>query len=93
MIKLQTQQKFQNRAARIVTKSSFKIPSMALIQSLNGLVPEYLSNLFERNSTRNVRELRNTETELSISLRKTNNGQRAISFHGPELDNLELDVQ
>ena len=63
-------------------------------KSLNGLVPEYLSSLFEKRSTRNVRELRNTETDLSIPLRKTNNGQRAISFRGPKLWNsLELDVK
>ena len=70
MTKLQTLQKLQNRAARIVTKSSFDIPSIGLIQSLNwrptvsdiirgetattvykslnGLVPEYLSSLFEK---------------------------------------------
>ena len=113
--KLQTLQKLQNRAARIVTKSNFDTPSIGLIQSLkwptvsdiirgetattvykslNGLVPEYLSSLFKKRSTRNVRELRNTETDLSIPLRKTNNGQRAISFRGPKLWNsLELDVK
>ena len=69
MTKLQTLQKLQNRAARIVTKSSFDTPSIGLIQSLNwptvsdiirsetattvykslnGLVPEYLSSLFEK---------------------------------------------
>ena len=115
MTKLQTLQKLQNRAARIVTKSNFDTPSIGLIQSLNwptvsdiirgetattvykslnGLVPEYLSSLFEKKSTRNVRELRNTETDLSIPLRKTNNGQRAISFREPKLwNNLELDVK
>ena len=63
-------------------------------KSLNGLVPEYLSSLFEKKSTRNVRELRNTETDLSIPLRKTNNGQRAISFRGPKLWNqLEPDAK
>ena len=75
--KLQTLQKLQNRAARIVTKSKFNTRAMALIhnlnwptiseifrsetatnmyKSLNGLVPEYLSNLFVKNSTRNVRD-------------------------------------
>ena len=115
MTKLQTLQKLQNRAARIVTKSNFDTPSIGLIQSLkwptvsdiirgetattvykslNGLVPEYLSSLFRKRSTRNVRELRNTETDLSIPLRKTNNGQRAISFRGPKLwHSLELDVK
>ena len=63
-------------------------------KSLNGLVPEYLSSLFENKSTRNIRELRNTETDLSIPLRKTTNGQRAISFRGPKLwNNLELNVK
>ena len=113
--KLQTLQNFQNRAARIVRRSSFDIHSIGLIQSLNwptvseiiksetattvfkslnGLVPEYLSTLFEKKLTGNDRVLRNTETDLSIPLRKTNNGQRAISFRGPKLrNNLELDVK
>ena len=113
--KLQTLQKLQNRAARIVTKSRFDTPAMALIRSLNwptvndiirsetattmykslnGLVPEYLSDLFEKNSTRNVRKLRNTDTDLSLPLRKTNYGQRAISFRGPKLWNqLEPDAK
>ena len=56
-------------------------------KSLNGLVPEYLSDLFEKNSTRNVRKLRNTDTDLSLPLRKTNYGKRAISFRGPKLWN------
>ena len=115
MTKLQTLQNLQNRAARIITKSSFDTPSTGLIQSLNwatvsdiiksetattmfksinGLVPEYLSILFEKKSTRNVRGLSNTETDLSIPSRKTNNGLRATSFRGPKLWNsLELDVK
>ena len=89
--KLQTLQKLQNRAARIVTNSKFDTPAMALIHNLNGptvsdiirneaattmykspngLVSEYLSNLFVKNSTRNVKELRNTETDLSLPLLK-----------------------
>ena len=57
-----------------------------MCKSLNGLVPEYLPNLFERISTQNVRELRNnTETDRSIRLRKTDNGQRAVSFRGPKI--------
>ena len=54
-----------------------------MYKSLNGLVPEYLSDLFVKNSTRNVRELRNTETDLLLPLRKTKNGQNAVSFRGP----------
>ena len=65
-----------------------------MCRSLNVLVPEYLSNLFVKNSTRNVRELRNTETDLSLPLRKTKNGQNAISCRGPKLwDQLELDLK
>ena len=85
--KLLTLRKFQNRAARIVTKSKFDTPAMELIcnlnwstvsdiirsetattmyKSLNGLVSEYLSDLFVKNLTRNVRELRNTETDLLL---------------------------
>ena len=41
-----------------------------MYKSLNGLVPEYLSNRFEKNSTRNVRKLRNTDTDLSLNLTK-----------------------
>ena len=59
---------------------------------LNGLVPVYLSNLYEKNSTRYVRKLRNTD--LSLTLRKTNNWQRVISFRGPKLWNqLEPDAK
>ena len=65
-----------------------------VFNSLNGLVPEYLFSLFEKRSTRNVKELRNTETDLSITLRKTNNGLKAVSFRGPTLwNNLELEVK
>ena len=85
MTELQTLQKLQNRAARIVVKGRVDVPDMPLIRSLglstiddiirsetattmykslNGIVPEYLSNLFEKNSNRNVRELRNTDTDL-----------------------------
>ena len=32
-----------------------------MYKSLNGLVPEYLSNLFVKNATRNLRDLRNTD--------------------------------
>ena len=60
----------------------------------NGLVPEYLSDLFEKKSKRNVWTLRNIETDLSIPLRKIINRQRVTSFRGPKLwNNLELDVK
>ena len=65
-----------------------------MYKSLNGLVLDYLSNLLEKSSTRNVRKLRNTDTDLLLPLRKTNNGQRAISFDGPKLwSQLEPDAK
>ena len=69
VVKLQTLEKLQNKAAEIVTKSSFDTASIDLIQSLNwpsvsdiirsenattvyksinSLVPEYHSSLFEK---------------------------------------------
>ena len=55
---------------------------------------KFVQTLNVKKSTRNARDLRNTETDLSIPLRKINNGQRAISFRGPKLwNNLKLDVK
>ena len=68
--------------------------AIIMYKSLNGLVPEYLSNLFVKNSTRNMKNLRNTENDLSLPLRKTYNGQKAISFRGCNLwNNLELNIK
>ena len=113
--RLQTLQKLQTRAARIVTRSNFDSSAKPLIhnlkwptisdiirsetatimyKSLNGLAPEYLSNRFVKNSTRNIRQLRNTETDLMLPLRKTSNGQRGISFRGSKLWNqLDYDIK
>ena len=113
--RLQTLQKLQNRAARIVTRSNFDSSAKPLIhnlkwptisdiirsetatimyKSLNGLAPEYLSKRFVKNSTRNIRQLRNTETDLMLPLRKTSNGQRGISFRGSKLWNqLDYDIK
>ena len=67
--------------------------AIIMYKSLNGLVPEYVSNVFVKNSTRNMRNLRNTENDLSLPLRKTFNGQKAISFRGCKLwNNLELEI-
>ena len=115
MARLQTLQKLQNRAARIVTRSNFdssagplihnlKWPTISEIiksetattmyKSLNGLAPEYLSKIFVKNSTRNIRQLRNTETDLLLLMRKTSNGQKGISFRGSKLWNqLDYDIK
>ena len=65
-----------------------------MYKSLNGHVPEYLSELFIKNSSRNIKTLRNTYTDISLPLRKTSNGQKAISFRGAKLWNqLEHDAK
>ena len=99
--KLQTLQKLQNRAARIVVKGSFDAPAMPIIRnlnwrtvddiitsetattiykSLNGFVPEYLSGLFGKESTQNVRKLNNTDTDLSLPIRKKTMGRGLFLF-------------
>ena len=64
-----------------------------MYKTLNGLAPEYLSKRFVKISTRNIRQLRNTETDLLFPLRRTSNGQKGISFHGSKLWNqLDYDL-
>ena len=84
-------QKLQNRAARIVTNSSYDTPGRQLIEglgwrtiqeliesesgtmvfkSLNRLAPQYLSSLFTRNSACFSRILRNSNTDLTLPLKK-----------------------
>ena len=46
------------------------------------LAPTYLSTLFTRNSTREIVNLRNRETDLLAPRMKTSNGQKAFSFRG-----------
>ena len=101
-------QKLQNRAARIVTNSSYNAPAANLIEelkwptvhdmikqetativfkSISGLSPTYLSTLFTRNSTRDIVNLRNCETDLLAPQMKTSNGQKAFSFRGAKVWN------
>ena len=101
-------QKLQNRAARIVTNSSYdataahliielKLPTVhdmieqetatIVFKSISGLAPTHLSTLFTRNSTRNMVNLRNCETDLLAPRMKTSNGQKAFSFRGPKVWN------
>ena len=108
-------QKLQNRAARIVTNSSYDATAAHLIKelkwptvhdmikqemativfkSINDLVPTYLSTLLTRNSTRNMVNLRNCETDLLAPRMKTSNGQKAFSFRGSKVWNkLEHEVK
>ena len=99
-------QKLQNRAARIITNSSFDTPSRPLIEelgwktieelignesktmvfkSLNDLAPQYLCNLFTKNSECSSRSLRNTVTDLRLPKKKSANGQKCFSFRGAKL--------
>ena len=101
-------QKLQNRAARIITNSSFDTPSRPLItelgwktveelienesktmvfKSLNDLAPQYLCNLFTKNSACSSRSLRNTETDLRLPKKRSANGQKCFSFRGAKLWN------
>ena len=48
----------------------------------NGLVPEYLSKLFIRNSETHLLALRNTSTDLQLPKKRTSNGQKCFSYKG-----------
>ena len=101
-------QKLQNRAARIITNSSFDTPSRPLtaelgwktieeligyetktmvFKSLNDLAPQYLCNLFTKNSVCSSRSLRNTDTDLRLPKKSSANGQKCFSFRGAKLWN------
>ena len=53
-----------------------------VLKSISGLTPTYLSTLFTRNSTREIVNLRNRETDLHDPRMKTSNDQKAFSFRG-----------
>ena len=58
-----------------------------MFKSANSLVPEYLSELFVKNSALNTMRLRNTEADWRVPLFKAANGQKSISFRGPKIWN------
>ena len=91
-------QKLQNRAARLLTSSSYDADAKGLCtqrqiqkalmvyRSLNGLVPEYLSSKFlKRNGTRY--SLRDSEKKLVAPLPRTNNLKNSFSYNGAALWN------
>ena len=49
-------------------------------KSLNGLAPQYMRNLFTRNSNCNSRSLRNTATDLRLPKKTSANGQKCFLF-------------
>ena len=58
-----------------------------VFKSISGLAPTYLSTLFTRNSTRDIVNLRNFETDLLAPRIKTSNCQKAFSFRGAKVWN------
>ena len=48
----------------------------------NSLAPQYLTELFSRNSQGSLHTLRNTSTDLKLPLYKTVNGLKCFSFRG-----------
>ena len=53
-----------------------------VFKSLNDLAPQYLCNLFTKNSVCSSRSLRNIETDLRLSKKSSANGQKCFSFRG-----------
>ena len=63
-------------------------------KSISGLAPTYLSTLFTRNSTRQIVNFRNPETDLLAARMKTSHGQKAFAFRGSKVWNeLEHEVK
>ena len=58
-----------------------------VFKSLNDLAPQYLCNLFTKNSACSSRSLRNTETDLRLPKKRSANGQKCFSFRGAKLWN------
>ena len=58
-----------------------------VFKSLNDLVPQYLCNLFTRNSACSFHNLRSTETDLRLPKKNSANGQKCFSFRGAKLWN------
>ena len=58
-----------------------------VFKSLNELAPQYLCNLFTKNSQCSSRNLRNTETDLRLPKKKSAIGQKCFSFRGAKLWN------
>ena len=63
-------------------------------KSINDLAPDYLSEIFTKNSACSRKNLRNTATDLQVPLMKTCNGQRDFSYRGARVWNhLDLEVK
>ena len=58
-----------------------------VFKSLNELAPQYLCNLFTKNSACSSHNLRNTETDLRLPKKKSANGQKCFSYRGAKIWN------
>ena len=58
-----------------------------VFKSISGLAPIYPSIPFTRNSTRDIVNVRNCETDLLTSRMKASNGQKTFSSHGATIWN------
>ena len=56
-----------------------------VFKSLNELAPQYLCDLFIRNSHCSSYSLRNTGTDLRLPMKRSNNGQKCFSYRGAKL--------
>ena len=86
-----------------IRRSNLKLPSINEIingetvtmgyESLNSLAPNYLSDLYTNNSSRERVKLRNSDTDLYILLMKTANGQNAFSYSGAKWNYLKSAIK
>ena len=68
--------------------------SKQLVLSLINQAPQYICNLFQRNSECSSRDLRNTATDLRLPMNTSLNGQKRFSCCGAKLwNNLAFEVK
>ena len=56
--------------------------NLTVFKCLNSIAPKYLCDIFTKNTVNATRSLRNTNTDLSLPLRRSANGQKCFSFRG-----------
>ena len=71
-----------NLGLRLISELYENDLKLIAYKSLNDLAPNYLRQLLIRNSQQSCRTLRNTDRDLKLPLKKTNNGQKGYSFRG-----------
>ena len=60
---------------------------LMVYKCIQGLVPQYMSYLFTKNSASGSRSLRNTKTDLRLPQKTSANGQKCFSYRGAKLWN------